>query len=231
VIRSTRSDRSSIRAWRSARTSVSSRSSRRIIWFESPLTSASRREIGAASSRRPSRSALPTGVRQHDLELVGRLCEGLHLAAGPARAPRRRPAAASSGRPSLRTVTSPSDEYKRARLRAPAGADRPAAGRQSGRIAAPRRLRGGGEPRHRRFRGLPGELPPGRSSSSTTRASCPPDPDRGAARGGASPRAARWRGVGGARQADAAAAAGAPLRRRGADRAPRRGSVAPAAAR
>ena len=60
VIRSIRSARSSTRACRSISRSVSSRSSRRIIWFERPLTSASRREIGAASSRRPSRSALPT---------------------------------------------------------------------------------------------------------------------------------------------------------------------------
>ena len=60
VIRSTSSARSSTRACRSTSRSVSSRSSRRIIWFERPLTSARRREIGAASSRSPSRSALPT---------------------------------------------------------------------------------------------------------------------------------------------------------------------------
>src|SRR5262245_44729179 len=54
---STRSARSSTRALRSASIVDSMRSRRRIALFESPLTSASRREIGAASSRRPSRSA------------------------------------------------------------------------------------------------------------------------------------------------------------------------------
>ena len=83
VIRSTRSARSSTRACRSASRSVSSRSSRRTIWFERPLTSASRREIGAASSRRPSRSALADRVGQHDLELVRGLRERLDLEAGP----------------------------------------------------------------------------------------------------------------------------------------------------
>ena len=79
VIRSTRSARSSMRACRSASRSVSSRSRRRIVWFASPFTSASRREIGAASSRSPSRSALADRIRQDDLELVGRQRERLDL--------------------------------------------------------------------------------------------------------------------------------------------------------
>src|SRR5581483_3862444 len=54
---STSSARSSTRAPRSDSSVASIRSSRRIWLFDSPLTSARRREIGAASSRRPSRNA------------------------------------------------------------------------------------------------------------------------------------------------------------------------------
>src|SRR5689334_10996998 len=57
VSRSTRSARSSIRAVRSDSIVSSIDCSRRIALFDRPRTSASRREIGAASSRRPWVSA------------------------------------------------------------------------------------------------------------------------------------------------------------------------------
>src|ERR687898_381140 len=62
VIRSTRSERSSTRAWRSARLSFSIRSRRRIVWPASPRTSASWRATGRASARMPSWTASPTAA-------------------------------------------------------------------------------------------------------------------------------------------------------------------------
>ena len=66
VSSSTSSARSSTRAVRSASSVDSIRSSRRIALFERPFTSARRREIGAASSRRPSRSASRTSSMAPD---------------------------------------------------------------------------------------------------------------------------------------------------------------------
>src|SRR4051812_16604852 len=69
VSSSTRSARSSTRALRSDSIVASMRSSRRIALFERPFTSASRREIGAASSRSPSRSPSRSSSR---MSLMGR---------------------------------------------------------------------------------------------------------------------------------------------------------------
>ena len=80
------------------------------------------------------------GIGQDDLELVRRLRQRLDLEPGPVERGGDARAGVSSGVHRQPTVTSPSDECKRARVRAAARADRAASARAPRRVAAARLL-------------------------------------------------------------------------------------------